>query len=824
MKRQCIKIFILVTVAAGIFLGSDFQVFKNISDEPSVSKDNKYNSRSGKSTLNLQEDNQSNNSQISGSAYYSDNFDGANDTASLKSRGYKVYYRGGGVQGAAPVWFQGNFFPSFNGPSTGYLAANYQVLSSVNNIDSWLILPGKNVSSGDSIVFYARSDSASVFPDSIRVMYSPAGDSVPEASWTELGKFKTITNGTWERKAFGAGIAGANARFAIRYNVVNAGPGGVNGNYIGIDALTLESIPGPADISALSIISPAGNISLPVSNIAPKAVFKNIGTSLQTNIPVTFKITGPVNYTSNKVIASLAPDASIQVIFDSTFNPTTAGSYSIAAYSSLASDGNRYNDTIKSAFTSVNLNYGNAAGYFYANSTTESNPAPSKPQFCWKDTTGSISLALNTVNMNPGVSTGDLDDGYWKILLPSGKKVRFFGNNYDTVRIGTNGIIAFQSYVPNSNNWNPPAAGIPGGSVLNAIYPLWYDFDFSDNSATSTSRISYKISGDQLIVTYDRAPVYSGNTGEYISFQAAIDISVSPASNSRITIEYADTTSGRTGAQFINKVNNNTLGTHLTGLQNSSGTSAFTYRFRNSTALITPGRIFNSPSGSLALQTGPDAAKLNSGPQTLIINSRLQVIQLLRRDTLTVFVRESIPPYPVIEMKKVVYDTLSGISTFPMTLANNGASYYLYVSHRNSISTWSAAPVPCNSNVINYNFTTDISQAYAGNMIVVGGKASFYTGDVSNDSAVDLTDLISIQNKSSVFTSGIYLLDDLNYDNIVDLTDLIGAYNNVTDFVAELSPPGAGPNVMYTHEKFNYEKDIIPEPLIGKKEWILGKR
>lgn len=824
MKGQCIRFFILITIATGIFLGSDYPVINNSSDDPAENKENKYYSRSGKHSLSLQSDNLPNNNQISGSAYYSDNFDGANDTTSLKSRGYKVYYRGGGIQGAAPVWFQGNFFPSFNGPSTGYLAANYQVLSSLNNIDSWLVLPGKNISSGDSIVFYSRSDSASIFPDSIRVMYSPSGDSVPEATWTELGRFKVNINGIWERKAFGVSSPGANARYAIRYNIVNAGPGGVNGNYIGIDALTLESIPGPDDISAVSVISPSGNISLPVSNIAPKATYRNTGTSAQSNIPVTFKITGPVNYTSNKIIASLAPNATVQVIFDSTFNPSAAGNYSVSAFSSLSSDGNRFNDTIKSAFTSINTNYGDAAGYYYANSTTESNPAPSKPQFCWKDTSGSINLALNTVNMNPGISSGDLDDGYWKILLPSGKKVRFFGNNYDTVRIGTNGIIAFQSYVPNSGNWNPPDAGIPGGSVLNAVYPLWYDFDFSDNSASATSRISYKIAGDQLIVTYDRAPVYSGNTGEYVSFQVAMDISNSPASNSRISIEYSDTTSGRTGAQFINLVNNNTLGKNLIGLQNISGTSAFTYRFRNSTSLVTTGRIFNSPSGSLALQMGPDATKLSSGPQTLSISSRLQVIQLLRKDTLTIYIKESIPPYPVIEMKKVVYDSVSGTSTIPLTLANNGASYFLYITHRNSISTWSSAPVSCNSNLISYNFTSGISQAYANNMILIGGKASFYTGDVSNDSAVDLTDLISIQNKSSVFTSGIYLLDDLNYDNIVDLTDLIGAYNNVTDFVAEISPPGAGPNILFAPETITYERDIMPEPEISKKEWYFRNR
>ena len=97
--------------------------------------------------------------QTFGIPYYTDNFDGANDTTALKSRGYKVFYRGTGTQGISATWFQGQdvVFPSFNGPSTGYVAANYQVVTNANNIDSWLVLPKKNVTTGDSIHFYCRS-------------------------------------------------------------------------------------------------------------------------------------------------------------------------------------------------------------------------------------------------------------------------------------------------------------------------------------------------------------------------------------------------------------------------------------------------------------------------------------------------------------------------------------------------------------------------------------------------------------------------------------------------------------------------------------------
>ncbi len=787
MNRKWLPFSIILIFTAGIFLGFNISNKEFIDDNPAGAR-----KKQSDQNFNPKIKNQSQQSYdySSGSVYYSDNFDGANDTTSLKNRGYKIYYRSGGLQGIAPLWFQGGLFPSFNGPSTGYLAANFQVVNGANNINNWLVLPKKNVAAGDSIVFYARSDFNSSYPDSIRVMYSNSGDSIPEASWTELGRFKTNTSGFWERIVYGVNTGGANARFAIRYCVVNGGPSGSNSDYIGIDALTLETGQLAADISTESINSPSGNLSIPGSLIAPKAVFKNSGLSNQTSIPVTFKITGPVNYTSNKIIASLNSDATVQITFDSTFNPT-AGNYNITVYCGLASDSNRLNDTLKSSFSVSNANFGSGATYFYANSTTGAASAPSQPQYCWKDTSGSISLAVNKVNAMPGISTGDLDDGYWKVLLPSGKKVRFFGNNYDTIRIGTNGIIAFQSFIPDAGNWSPPSSGIPGGQVLNAIYPLWHDFDFTGDTASATSRLSYKIAGNQLVVTYDRAQIFSGISGEYVSFQVVMDISASPAVNSRILFQYADTTGGKTGSQFISLVNNNNLGTHLTGLQNAAGTSALTYRFRNATSVITPGRIFNTPSGSLALQIGPNASNLLASCQTLNLTSRLQSIQLTRKDTLTVSLRESVSPYPVIETKKIVYDSLTGNSSVPLSLALNGSSYYLHIAHRNSISTWSAAPVSCAANVMTYNFTTGNSQAYGNNMILINGKSSFYTGDVTRDKIVDLSDIVSIYNSVSVFATGEYLINDINFDKIVDLTDLIATYNNVSNFIVEVSPPGS---------------------------------
>ena len=172
-----------------------------------------------------------------------DNMDGANDTVALRTRGWKPK-RGpaGGPAGTSPNWFQGNstVFAAFEGPATGYVAANFNNVTGANPIDLWLISPVVNGAAGDTVSFYERGPAASTFPDSIRVFWASNGDTVPgSGSWVELGRFKTTVTGSWAERRFTLPSAGANGRFAINYRVVNGGPSGVNSDYIGIDFIRL---------------------------------------------------------------------------------------------------------------------------------------------------------------------------------------------------------------------------------------------------------------------------------------------------------------------------------------------------------------------------------------------------------------------------------------------------------------------------------------------------------------------------------------------------------------------------------------------------------
>jgi len=172
---------------------------------------------------------------------YADDMNGANDTTSLKARGYLPYYRGTGPQGSTALWYQGvsSVFPAYNGPDTGYVAANYNAVTGANNIDSWLVFPALDLKAGDSLYFFERTSLNSTYPDSIRVMYSTSSNT-PEGTWVELGRFKVTTTGSWMRRGYAIPTASTTGRIAIRYCVVNGGPSGVNSNYIGLDAISVE--------------------------------------------------------------------------------------------------------------------------------------------------------------------------------------------------------------------------------------------------------------------------------------------------------------------------------------------------------------------------------------------------------------------------------------------------------------------------------------------------------------------------------------------------------------------------------------------------------
>lgn len=86
-----------------------------------------------------------------------------------------------------------------------------------------------------------------------------------------------------------------------------------------------------------------------------------------------------------------------------------------------------------------------------------------------------------------------------------------------------------------------------------------------------------------------------------------------------------------------------------------------------------------------------------------------------------------------------------------------------------------------------FDFTTSQSQTYGNNSVLTSGRYCSYSGEVIKDGAIDLSDIIDIQNAATFFTTG-YVAPDVNGDNLVDLTDILITYNNASNFVLVSKP------------------------------------
>lgn len=157
------------------------------------------------------------------------------------------------------------------------------------------------------------------------------------------------------------------------------------------------------------------------------------------------------------------------------------------------------------------------------------------------------------------------------------------------------------------------------------------------------------------------------------------------------------------------------------------------------------------------------------------------------RDTVTIEFRETISPYAVTYTTKRFLTSAGDIE--PLLI--DGSPKYIIIKHRNSIETWSAAPVVFQKNDTTfYDFSAASSQAFGNNMKLVDDSPvtyANYAGDVNQDGVIDAPDLSLSDNDAFNFVAG-YVTTDVNGDNVVDGIDLALIDNNVFNFVSAIKP------------------------------------
>ncbi|MBS1493018.1 MAG: hypothetical protein JST55_05895 [Bacteroidetes bacterium] len=142
---------------------------------------------------------------------------------------------------------------------------------------------------------------------------------------------------------------------------------------------------------------------------------------------------------------------------------------------------------------------------------------------------------------------------------------------------------------------------------------------------------------------------------------------------------------------------------------------------------------------------------------------------LNKRDTVTVYLRNSSAPYAILDSSKIILDTVTFSATAFFNTTPTG-TYYLSLKYRNALETWtkSGGENYTAGSSMSYDFTTAQSQSYSNSTILKNGKYCIISGDLNQDGFVNGNDFTSF---SQQFGQTGYLRADLNGDNIVNGND-----------------------------------------------------
>jgi hypothetical protein len=174
-------------------------------------------------------------------------FEGFNDVRTLPVSGWVL------INNSSPPgstgWFQGDpaVFPAAAGPAESYIAANFNNAAYGGQVSNWLLTPEVALFNGESLNFSLRLLGDGLL-DQVEVYFSDDGASADLSNFSLLTAFESDTDTGWQqRAALVDGLAApASGRFAFRYVVDDTS---LNGNYIGIDSVSINAIAEPSSVA-----------------------------------------------------------------------------------------------------------------------------------------------------------------------------------------------------------------------------------------------------------------------------------------------------------------------------------------------------------------------------------------------------------------------------------------------------------------------------------------------------------------------------------------------------------------------------------------------
>jgi hypothetical protein len=162
----------------------------------------------------------------------------------------------------------------------------------------------------------------------------------------------------------------------------------------------------------------------------------------------------------------------------------------------------------------------------------------------------------------------------------------------------------------------------------------------------------------------------------------------------------------------------------------------------------------------------------------------------LDADVISVSAMASTSPYALVQSQNAILKTNGTVQVSFTSPVAAGTSYYIRVTHRNHLETWSAAPVMFSATtaLAPYDFSSAASQAYLSNQADLGdGNYALFGGDISDagsatvclqDGIIESQDYGDMENAVYVTLLG-YVCEDITGDGIVESADYGLMENNV---------------------------------------------
>jgi hypothetical protein len=156
-------------------------------------------------------------------------------------------------------------------------------------------------------------------------------------------------------------------------------------------------------------------------------------------------------------------------------------------------------------------------------------------------------------------------------------------------------------------------------------------------------------------------------------------------------------------------------------------------------------------------------------------------------DSITVELRPATSTSVIAYSSKTLLMT-NGTATASFPIISND-NYYVVITHRNGIQTWSATALAITTgSAVTYNFTEASTQAFGSNQREVeSGIFALYSGDVNQDQVIDAFDYLLLDPDVINGASG-YLQTDLTGDGYVDAFDYIILDANLVNGAGAVTP------------------------------------